>query len=155
MTFHQVEVSDEAEKSRICRMILTSLPYWFGIQESIDDYCKGVKRHSFLKVSDETKIIGFVSIKINSEYAAELYVLGLLPEYHRKGIGTSLVQDIEADLKKRGFRYLEVKTLDESRESDEYRRTRLFYRKCGFLPIDTLYQEWGMENPCLIMIKSL
>jgi ribosomal protein S18 acetylase RimI-like enzyme len=150
-----VDVHDASEKSKICRMILEQLPQWFGIPEAIYDYCEGVKNHSFLKLCDRTDPIGFASVKVNNEYVAEIYVMGILATYHHQGIGTMLINHIEADLRRRQFQYMEVKTLNESRESEEYRKTRQFYRKVGFIPIDTLYHEWGKENPCLIMIKSL
>jgi GNAT superfamily N-acetyltransferase len=149
------DVLDASEKTEICRMILEALPQWFGIPEAISDYCAGVKRHFFFKLCDGTDPIGFASVKVNNEYVAEIYVMGILATHHRQGIGTMLINYIEADLRKRQFQYMEVKTLDESRESEEYRKTRQFYRKVGFIPIDTLYHEWGRENPCLIMIKSL
>jgi ribosomal protein S18 acetylase RimI-like enzyme len=155
MSMQLLEVCDASEKSQICKTILMSLPLWFGMQEGIDGYCDGVKNHSFIKVCDGERVVGFASVKINNKYVAEIYVMGLLIEYHRKGIGKTLIEHIEADLRRTKFRYLEVKTLDESRESEEYRRTRMFYVKCGFIPIDTLLHEWGKENPCLLMIKSL
>jgi ribosomal protein S18 acetylase RimI-like enzyme len=150
-----LEVLDASEKSAICRTILERLPHWFGMPEGINAYCEGVKKHSFLKLCEGTDPIGFASVKVNNEHVAEVYVMGILATHHRQGIGTKLMKHIEADLRKRQFQYMEVKTLDESRESEEYRKTRLFYKKVGFVPIDTLYNEWGRENPCLIMIKSL
>ena len=62
---------------------------------------------------------------------------------------------IYKELKEKKIQYLEVKTLDKSRESEEYKKTRMFYKKMGFIPFDVLENEWGKENPCLIMLKDL
>jgi ribosomal protein S18 acetylase RimI-like enzyme len=150
-----IKVDDNEEKSNLCRKVLDDLPLWFGIPESNDEYCKGVKKHKLIKICYDNEDIGFASIKINNELVAEIYVMGILTKYHRNNIGTKLIEYVESDLRKHGFQYLEVKTLDESKESEEYRRTRLFYEKAGFIPFDVLYNEWGSDNPCLIMMKKL
>ena len=155
MKIEFIEVKDNEEKSDLCRKVLDDLPLWFGIPEANDEYCEGVKKHRFIKICYENEAIGFASVKVNNELVAELYVLGILTKYHRKSIGVRLLEYIEQDLRNNGFQYLEVKTLDESKESEEYRRTRLFYQKTGFIPFDVLYNEWGSDNPCLIMLKKL
>ena len=155
MNINFIIVTNNEEKSDLCRKVLNDLPLWFGIPEANDEYCAGVKKHRFVKICYENQDIGFASIKVNNELVAELYVMGIMAKYHRKNIGIKLIDHIESDLRNNGFQYLEVKTLDESKESEEYRRTRLFYQKAGFIPFDVLYNEWGKENPCLIMLKKL
>jgi Acetyltransferases len=150
-----IDIEDPDEKERICRDVLSSLPLWFGIPSSNEEYARGVRSNRFIAVVDDDEKIGFASIKSNNAFAAELYVLGLRPERHRGGIGSRLLGHIEEGLKSEGYKLLEVKTLDESRENEEYRRTRLFYRKAGFLPLDVLPELWGPENPCLLMVKPL
>jgi len=150
-----IEVQNAYEKYTICKNIIEKLPKWFGIPQSNNEYCEGVKEYLFYKIIVSNDVIGFVSIKFNYETIAEIYVMGILCEYHRRGIGTYIIKHITSKLKKMGIKYLEVKTLDESRESGEYKQTRLFYKKVGFIPIDVLKNEWGKDNPCLIMIKKL
>jgi hypothetical protein len=58
-------------------------------------------------------------------------------------------------LREENYSYLLVKTLDEARESKEYEKTRRFYQKTGFIPIDVIPEIWGNDNPCLLMIKKL
>jgi GNAT superfamily N-acetyltransferase len=150
-----LELTEEDKKEKVCRNTLKELPLWFGLPQSNEEYCDKVKLYRFIEILNEGKGIGFVSIKSNNEFVAEIYVMGILPQYHRQGIGTLLMERICIELKRNGYRYLEVKTLDESRESEEYRKTRLFYEKVGFIPLDVVLHEWGEENPCLIMIKAL
>jgi len=151
--FKKIVSSDE--KIRICRKVLEDLPMWFGIPESTNKYCEKVKEYEFIVIYNADEKIGFASIRENSEFVSELYVLGIMKKYHRKGIGKLLMEFLYKKLRERKTQYLEVKTLDESRESEEYKRTRLFYKKMGFIPFDVLENEWGKENPCLIMLKDL
>ena len=51
--------------------------------------------------------------------------------------------------------YLTVKTLDESRECSSYEKTRLFYLKAGFKPLEVFPMLWDEYNPCLFMAKYI
>lgn len=150
-----VEITDPAYKSDLCSRVLSNLPQWFGIPEANLDYCREVKKHRFMAVYHGESEVGFAAIKKNNAAVAELFVMGIFTQYHRTGFGSALVQHIVDDLRQKGFQYLEVKTLDESAESEHYQRTRQFYLDQGFIPLDVLTSEWGEENPCLIMIKKL
>jgi hypothetical protein len=48
-----------------------------------------------------------------------------------------------------------VKTLDESAEYEPYNKTRAFYQKMGFIPLEVFTTFWNEENPCLFMAKYL
>lgn len=148
-------VEDTDRKSTICRDVLADLPDWFGIPEANEAYSEGVRNLSFRAVLDGDRPVGFCCLKENFPGIMEIYVMGLKRAYHRSGIGRRLLEEIFTDAASRGCRYVEVKTLDESAESEEYRRTRLFYRSLGFMPLDVLRNEWGSDNPCLILIKAL
>lgn len=143
------------ERSALCAAILADLPDWFGLPEANEDYRRGVRDKVCVEARLDGLSAGFLSLKRNNEHVLEIYVMGVRAAQHRRGIGAALVAEAERFAQREGFAYLEVKTLDESRESEEYRRTRLFYRKVGFLPFDVLENEWGPDNPCLIMIKPL
>ncbi|HOT31267.1 MAG TPA: GNAT family N-acetyltransferase [Petrotogaceae bacterium] len=144
-----------ADKQIITADILKKLPQWFGIDSAINDYVSGVKETVFLAAYDDEKPVGFISIKSNNEYTAEIYVMGIEKPYHRKGIGTILIEKAQLFLKNNGYRFLMVKTLGESCDYEFYARTRMFYKKCGFFPLQEIKEIWGEENPCLIMIKVL
>lgn len=61
---------------------------------------------------------------------------------------------IEADAIARGAKLLEVKTLGASHPDAGYARTRHFYEKWGFLPLEEA-DLWGEGTPCLIMVEPL
>jgi D-alanine-D-alanine ligase len=149
------EVEDEGEKERICRSVLADLPLWFGIPESNEEYARGVRDYEFMGIFEGEGAIGFASVKRNNDYTAEIYVMGIKARCHGQGLGTRLVEAVSKRMRAAGFEYLEVKTLDASRESEEYRRTRLFYESVGFRPFETMKELWGEANPCLIMVKKL
>jgi ribosomal protein S18 acetylase RimI-like enzyme len=76
------------------RKVLDDLPLWFGLPESNNEYCEAVKKYCFICISADEKEIGFVSIKENNKYVYELYVLGIMEAYHRKGIGKKVLNYI-------------------------------------------------------------
>ena len=99
--------------------------------------------------------MGFISLKLNNEYTAEIFVMGIIEEYHQKGIGKNLVSDSEKILRERNYKYLMVKTLGESHPDIYYKKTRVFYSKLGFYPLEEITEIWGKETPCLLLIKNI
>lgn len=146
---------DKEIKSNAADCILRQLPEWFGIEEAIVDYVKGVKNSDFYAAYDSEKPVGFISIKSNNVYTSEIYVMGILKEYHNQGIGKKLLKLSEETLIKNKVKFLMVKTLGESDPDINYRGTREFYKRVGFYPLEEIKEIWGEENPCLIMVKSL
>ena len=149
------EIFDPNDKSGICNAILRALPSWFGNEPAIVDYSEKVKNMPFYVAYDKNKPIGFVAIKVHNPYTAEVYVMGILKEYHRQGIGKRLIEQCEAYCKKNMIEFLTVKTLDESAESESYDKTRLFYQSVGFRPLEVFPLLWDKDNPCLFMAKYI
>jgi 8-oxo-dGTP diphosphatase len=80
--------------------------------------------------------------------------MGIHPDFHRRGIGRSLVAAAEEYALELGVEYIQVKTLDTSHPSLEYARTRTFYESLGFRPLEVFPDLWDEENPCLLMVKK-
>jgi ribosomal protein S18 acetylase RimI-like enzyme len=57
--------------------------------------------------------------------------MGVLKEYHGQGIGRRLIDICVEHCEKNKIEFLTVKTVDESRESKSYEKTRLFYQAMG------------------------
>lgn len=152
----KVLAADPKKRSEICETILRSLPDWFGIESAILDYIEKSKDESnpMFVVENDGRVVGFLLLVFHTSISAEVHVMGVMPNYHRSGIGRALIQEAELALRKKGVRYLLVKTLGPSRESPNYARTRLFYESQGFEAIEEIDGLWP-GNPCLYMIKFI
>jgi ribosomal protein S18 acetylase RimI-like enzyme len=144
-----------SRRGDICGGILAELPDWFGTAQAIDDYVRAVDALPMFAYVEGDAVIGFLSIKPHTRFAAEAYVLGVKRAWHRRGVGRRLFARAEAHLRQHGCIYLTVKTLAPERTNDAYAATRRFYEALGFLPVETFPTLWGAHNPCLMMIKSL
>ena len=81
--------------------------------------------------------------------------MGVLQEYHRRGVGKLLINVCEKYCIDNKIEFLTVKTLDASRESESYKKTRLFYQNIGFKPLEVFPLLWDENNPCLFMAKYI
>lgn len=145
----------QLETESVCLLILKSLPEWFGIQESFRQYGAEINQlPTFLAIESE-QVVGFLSLKIHNPYSAEIYVMGVLPEALRRGIGRALIHEAQEWLRKQDIEYLQVKTLGPSNSDANYAKTRAFYLKMGFRPLEELNQIWDDHNPCLILVKRI
>lgn len=149
-------------QATVCQPILRALPDWFGIEDAIVQYVEQIDTLPTLIAidknnnnSDNNPVVGFLSIKKHFATSAEIYVMGILHDYHRKGIGKLLTIQAEKYLKDNGILHLQVKTLSESRVNEHYAKTRQFYQAMGFHPLEEFKTLWDEVNPCLLMIKSL
>jgi GNAT superfamily N-acetyltransferase len=145
-----VEVADPASRSRLCESILRELPEWFGIEDATAAYIRDVAELPTFATDDD----GFLAVKQHTPKSAELYVMGVRPERHRRGVGTALLAAAEDYLRERGVEYFQVKTLGPSRPSEGYERTRRFYEARGFVALEEIHGLWD-GNPCLLMVKRL
>lgn len=137
----------------ICRTILDSLPAWFGIPAAVEDFTAVADRSPTVIASLGERDVGLLSLVRHSPYAAEIYVMAVLPEFHRRGIGRALIAHAEHVLAADGVEFLQVKTLGPSRPDAGYDRTRAFYSNYGFRPLEEFPDLWNPENPALQMIK--
>ena len=138
-----------------CRRILTTLPTWFGIPASVEDYVATAERSPTVIAGLEDEEVGFLTMVRHSPYAAEVYVMAVLPDLHRQGIGRALLGYAEAMLGADGVEFLQVKTLAPSKPDEGYEKTRAFYLDYGFRPLEEFPDLWDPENPALQMIKAI
>lgn len=146
---------DNDEKSKITDLILRTLPQWFEIEEAIVEYTVGVKNSDFYVAYEDNGPVGFISLKANNKYTSEIYVMAVLKEYQNIGVGKELIETAESELIKSGIKFLMVKTLGDSHPDENYKRTREFYSRVGFYPLEEITEIWGKENPCLIMVRAI
>ena len=148
----QIQASDEKEK--IASKVLSDLPDWFGLPESTRNYITESKNMPFWAVYVNDCPVGFLALKQTSKATAEIFVMGVLNEYHRNGIGRMLYETFEQYAKDHGYSFAQVKTVNMGCY-DEYDRTNLFYIAMGFQELEcfpTLWDEW---NPCQVYVKYI
>jgi GNAT superfamily N-acetyltransferase len=150
----ELRIRDQAVAAgETCRRILNTLPAWFGIPSSVEDYIATADRSPTVVASLGDKDVGLVTLVRHSRYAAEVYVIAVLPELHRQGVGRALLGHAEGMLAPDGVEFLQVKTLAPSKPDDGYDKTRAFYLAYGFRPLEEFRDLWDAENPALQMIK--
>lgn len=154
--FRIVSIQDARIKSAYTKMVLERLPDWFGNQMALEEYITKVAEFPYwAALNGENNCVGFFSAKIHYAHTGEIFVCGVLPEYHRFGIGKALYQKAEQYFSEQGCKYVVVKTLSDTIECYPYAKTRSFYKSMGFEQLITLTEMWDEDNPCLIMIKPL
>jgi GNAT superfamily N-acetyltransferase len=136
-----------------CRRILETLPEWFGIPASVEDYVTIAEHSPSVIASRNGDDIGFVTLVSHSTSASEVYVMAVRPEFHRQGVGRQLLSVAEEKLARDGVEFLQVKTLAPSKPDLGYEKTRAFYSAYGFRPLEEFPDLWDAENPALQMIK--
>ena len=148
-----LEIQEPAERSRIAESVLRDLPDRFGIEDATRRYIEDAAKLPTLAVEPD---LAFLCLKQHTPRAAEVYVMGVRQEQHRRGLGRALVAEAERWCRARGIRYLQVKTLGPSRpDPGGYDVTREFYEAVGFVAIEELHGLWSDDNPTLILIKDL
>jgi catechol 2,3-dioxygenase-like lactoylglutathione lyase family enzyme/GNAT superfamily N-acetyltransferase len=151
-----VELRDQATGSGpTCRRILDALPTWFGIPEAVDDYVAVADRTLSVIASVAGVDVGIVTVIRHSPYAAEIHLMAVVPEHHRRGIGRTMLGHVEAGLVRDGVEFLEVMTLSDRNPDEGYAKTRAFYRACGFRPLEEFPDLWDPQNPALQMVKTI
>ena len=153
-TISIIRVENPAEKAEISARILHALPDWFGLPDSTQKYIDDSRNMPFFAAVREGQAVGFAALKATSPCAGEIYVMGVLPEYHRSGIGRQLFAAIRAEAIARGYRLLQVKTV-QTGHYEEYDRTNAFYQRMGFLPLECLPTLWDEWNPCQVYVLPL
>ena len=148
------QIFDENEKRQITRHILESLIEWFGIPEAREDYIEKSAGQLFFAAIEDSTPIGFLYLKETGKDTVELYVMGVLKEYHRHGVGRGLFEAAKASALKSGYSFIQVKTVQMGKY-EEYDRTNQFYISIGFKEFEVFPTLWDEWNPCQIYVMAL
>ncbi|MDR6573391.1 GNAT superfamily N-acetyltransferase [Curtobacterium sp. 320] len=136
--------------------ILEALPDWFGDPEAIDNYVAAAEdgRHGSLLAVEDGVVVGVALTRRHFPESAELHLLAVHPTAHRRGVGRLLVERVAADLAADGCAMLSVHTVGPSFENMPYARTRAFYRRVGFTPLEE-HDGLDWSGPSLILVRTL
>ena len=148
------QIHSDKEKENITRMILESLPEWFGIPEAREEYIAESKDKPFFCALDGETAVGFLYLKETGRHTVELAVMGVRKEYHRKGIGGALFDAVKKEAKKQGYSFIQVKTVQMGKYA-EYDDTNRFYLTLGFKELEVFPTLWDEWNPCQIYIMAI
>ena len=98
--------------------------------------------------------MGFLYLKETGKATVELYVMGVLKEYHRQGIGRELFRSARKAASEAGYSFMQVKTVQMG-EYEEYDDTNRFYLSLGFQEFEAFPTLWDAWNPCQIYIMTI
>lgn len=148
------QLTDNLEKQKVVRLILESLPDWFGIPEAREEYITQSINKIFFCAYVKDEPIGFLYLKETGKSTVELYVMGVLKQFHRNGIGRELFNNAKKAANEKGYSFIQVKTVQMGKY-EEYDRTNKFYLALGFKEFEVFPTLWDESNPCQIYIMSL
>ncbi len=149
-----IQIENDEDKKYITRTILEELPEWFGIPEAREEYIRNSAEKTFFCAEENEKDLGFLYLKETGKDTVELAVMGVLKEYHRKGIGKELFNRAKMAAKEMGYSFMQVKTVQMGKY-EEYDQTNLFYMSLGFKDLEVFPTLWDERNPCQIYVMAL
>ena len=148
------QLSDVDEKKKIIRFVLEALPDWFAVEESREEYINDSRDRPTFVAYDGDKPAGFLCLKETGKETVELAVMGVLKEYHRKGIGRKLFDMAKTFAVEKGYEFMQVKTVKMGMY-DDYDATNRFYQALGFKEFEVFPMLWDEANPCQIYVMGL
>ena len=152
----KIELIENKERKKvISRIILEALPEWFGIPESTETYiADSENQYLFVANQINNEPIGFICLKETSKDTVEIAVMGVMKDFHNKGVGKILFENSKKLAIERGYSFIQVKTV-EMGKYEEYDKTNHFYISLGFKELEIFPTLWDKQNPCQIYIMSI
>lgn len=134
--------------------ILRSLPEWFGLEDAIRSYARDAASLGSYVAEEGGEVCGVALVTMHFSTCAELHLIAVKPEWHNRGTGRALIEAVEQDLAHQGVRLFQVHTVGPSHEDPFYARTRGFYERMGFLPLQE-FDRIDWDGPTLVLVKPL
>lgn len=133
----------------ICEEITKTLPMWFGISDANEKYANDANIYSSLCIKDDEKDIALLVYKktlnkLLKKEVIDIHWLGIIPEYHRKGLGTKLFNELCLIAKSENIDTITVETLDPAVKDECYLKTVSFYESLGFEISEHFHDECKM-----------
>ena len=148
-----VEIDRRQDPAAVDR-ILRSLPDWFAIEEAVVNYVESAwRRDSFLAIIDG-EVVGVALVNRHFPESAELSLIAVQVNHRGKGVGSALVYAVSMSLVVEGCLLLQVHTVGPSFEDDAYAKSRAFYRRAGFLPLQE-FERIDWDGPSIVMVRPL
>ena len=138
----------------VLRKTKLNLTDWFGIPEAREEYISDSKEKPFFCAFADKRPVGFLYLKETGKDTVELAVMGVLKEYHRRGIGRELFEEAKKAACVLGYSFLQVKTVQMGKYK-EYDDTNNFYLSLGFKEFEVFPTLWDEWNPCQVYVMGL
>ena len=100
------KITDKDTRKGIARNILEALNEWFEVEESREQYIAESADMTFLAAEEDGAYVGFLCLKETGNATVELAVMGVLKEYHRRGIGRALFDEAVKTAKAEGYSFM-------------------------------------------------
>lgn len=117
--------------NKVMDIAISLSPSWFDSYAIKKEIPLDLKIHRTFVVEDNNKLIAFLCYS-SEDGLFKITWLGVSPKYHRLGIGTNLIKELEKIAKKFKVNQITVETLSDKEIFEPYIQTRNFYKKIGF-----------------------
>ena len=128
LSVRRFKVSDVDSINQICRALH---PDWFT-EEALLNISRDIRFARCFVAEWNEKLVGFISVH---SYDGKPMIgwLGVDPRIRGKGVGNQLIQKVEQELNRYGYKTLRVETVGECFPTYQpYTETLKFYKSCGF-----------------------
>jgi ribosomal protein S18 acetylase RimI-like enzyme len=146
-----MQLDNDLKKQKIANNILENINDKTNHSENSDLILKNIINTDFFAIYNSDIPIGFVSVKQNNEFTAEIYAVALLRDYQRIGLGKKLILNIETVLKSKGFKFLMVKPSYKNGLDSCVN----FFKKLSFYTLDDTEKLISNNLNAMSMIKSI
>lgn len=147
------QITEEHEKSSLRAAFLKRCPTGSAFLRRERNISGKVPERTFLPhIKGMSQLVLY--LKETGKDTAELAVMGILKEYHRQGAGRMLFDVAKEAARKKGYSFLQVKTVQMGRY-EEYDRTNAFYLALGFQEFEVFPTLWDECNPCQVYVMAL
>ena len=102
-----------------------------------EELARDFERMEFSTYTLDGRIVGVAALETMDEEVGEAHWVYILPGYQGKGIGTALVEHLEAEARRKGLRRLRVPTANKATWAKE------FYTRLGYELVDMLERPEG------------
>lgn len=147
------QIINPDEKEAICHEMLATLPDSLEDMTTAEEYSTNCRMLPMWASFDEDTVQGFLALRETSPYAAEIYIMGVKPEFRRHKVGKALFTAMLNYARRQGYEYLQVKTVKQG-VCAEYDNANIFYQSLGFRQLEVL-PIWGENNPCQVYIRNV
>ena len=151
-----IYINDSKQRSLGCAQIIKSIPEWFGQEKANATYEREIadKNLDVFGILVGAQLVGVVAIKYHFDTSAEIWWMGVHKDFHRQGIGSSLVKMAKKHVRSLGYKRMVLMTLNPTSDDAGYAATRAFYIAQGFEPL-VAFNEDDPLNPMMWMLAEV